>query len=213
MRYSATITDPHQPDAMPMWESFDHTEFADALQAAHAYIHATQPADRVVEEAPGVYGIWTSPPTSTRVATLVIEPTEEQQLRPRPPEGAYMPSPPPSVLFRPQRRGVLAKIFDRRRITPDIAPFRPQDGGVMRTPDGAVWIPDATPPVRPILGFVPRHAWQAHAMSSRSQVRTLAGYVEALSTELRRISPHLVADDRRRVLTLIGDAIVGDGTW
>ncbi|WP_459976636.1 hypothetical protein [Mycobacterium avium] len=61
---------------MPMWESVDHAEFADALQAAQAYIHATQPADRVVEEAPGVYGIWTSTPTSTRVATLVIEPPD-----------------------------------------------------------------------------------------------------------------------------------------
>lgn len=212
MRYSATITDPHEPDAMPMWESFDHSEFADALQAAQAYIHATQPADRVVEEAPGVYGIWTSPPTSTRVATLVIEPTEEQHRRPRPSDGAYRPSPPP-LLFRPQRRGVLAKIFDRRRILHDIAPFRPQDGGVMRTRDGAVWIPEATPPVRPILGFVPRHAWQAHAMSSRSQVPSLAGYVEALCTELRRISSHLAAEERRRVLTLIGDGIVGDGTW
>lgn len=69
---SATITDPHETDAMPMWESFDHAEFADALRAAQAHLHATQPADRVIEEAPGVYGIWTSPPTSTRVATLVI---------------------------------------------------------------------------------------------------------------------------------------------
>ena len=42
MCYSATITDPHEADAMPMWESVDHAEFADALQAAQAYIHATQ---------------------------------------------------------------------------------------------------------------------------------------------------------------------------
>ena len=112
-----------------------------------------------------------------------------------------------------QRRGLLATIFDRRRIVRDIAPFRPYDGGVMRTRDGAVWIPDDAPPVRPILGLVPRHAWQDHAMSSRSQVRALARYIEALSTELRRASTHLATDDRRRVLTLIGDAIIGDGTW
>jgi hypothetical protein len=70
--YSAIITDPHEADAMPMWESFDHADFDDALQAAQAHIRATQPGDRIVDEGHGVYAIWSSTVPSTRVATLVI---------------------------------------------------------------------------------------------------------------------------------------------
>jgi hypothetical protein len=73
MTYSATITDPHAPDAMPMWESFDHADPAAALQAAHTYIHAAQPADRIIDEGHGVYAILTGAKPAERVATLVID--------------------------------------------------------------------------------------------------------------------------------------------
>ena len=76
MSYSATITDPHEPDAMPMWESLDHADFADALQAAQTYIHATQPGDRLVEDRHGSYAIYSGTPPFTRVATLTIAPTD-----------------------------------------------------------------------------------------------------------------------------------------
>lgn len=73
MSYTATITDPHDPDAMPMWESFDHPDPADALQAAHTYIHAAQPADRIIDEGHGTYAILTGTTPAQRVATLVID--------------------------------------------------------------------------------------------------------------------------------------------
>lgn len=79
MSYTATITDPYDDDGMPMWESFDHADVNDALHAAQTYVHATQPADRIVGEGHGVYAIWTSPAPSTRVATLVIAPTEDRR--------------------------------------------------------------------------------------------------------------------------------------
>ena len=129
--------------------------------------------------------------------------------------GAYWAPPPPmpALSSPPLWERLLAKVFDRRRVLRDVAPFRPQDGGVMRTPDGAVYVPDITPPVRPILGFIPRHFWQCHGMANRSQIQALSRYVEALSTELRSVATHLADDDQRRVLTLIGDATIGDGTW
>ncbi|KIU14598.1 MULTISPECIES: hypothetical protein [Mycolicibacterium] len=126
------------------------------------------------------------------------------------------PFPPPPGFPAP-RTGIieklLARVFDRRRIGHDVAPYRPQDGGVMRTSDGAVYIPEATPPVLPIMGFTPRHTWRQHAMANRSQIQALDRYVNALSTELRSASTHLPAADRQRVLTLIGDTTTGDGTW
>ncbi len=71
--YSATITDPQDPDAMPMWESFDHPAIQDALQAARTYIHTAQPSDRLVDEGHGVYAIWTGTGrTSRQVGMLVI---------------------------------------------------------------------------------------------------------------------------------------------
>lgn len=73
MSYSATIRDPHDPDAMPMWESSDHPDQTAALQAAQTYIHATQPADRIVNEGHGVYAILAGATPAQRVATLVID--------------------------------------------------------------------------------------------------------------------------------------------
>lgn len=77
MTYSATITDPHDPDAIPMSESFDHADRAAALQAAHTYIHATQPADRIIDEAHGVYAVLTGATPAERVATLVIDEVDD----------------------------------------------------------------------------------------------------------------------------------------
>lgn len=78
MSYTAIITDPHDPDAMPMWESFEHTDIQDALQASRAYIHAAQPGDHIADDGDGTYAIRSGPAaTSTRVATLVIAPTDE----------------------------------------------------------------------------------------------------------------------------------------
>lgn len=88
MSYTATIVDPHDADAMPMWESFDHADLDVALQAAQTYIHATQPGDRLFGEGHGVYAIWIGPAPSTRVATLVIAPTDDHQSRARSQEGA-----------------------------------------------------------------------------------------------------------------------------
>lgn len=88
MSYTATITDPHDADAMPMWESFDNTDLDDALRAAQTYIHATQPGDRIVDEGDGVYAIWTGPAPSTRVATLVIAPTDNHHAQALPQAGA-----------------------------------------------------------------------------------------------------------------------------
>jgi hypothetical protein len=79
MSYAATISDPNQPDAMPMWESFDHASAAGAYAAAQTHIHATEPGDRVVDEGDGVYFIWAADPNArpAHVATLVIAPTDE----------------------------------------------------------------------------------------------------------------------------------------
>lgn len=77
MSYTATITDPHDADAMPLWESFDHVDGADALRAAQTYVHATQPGDRIADAGQGTYAIWSGPAPATRVATLVITTTDE----------------------------------------------------------------------------------------------------------------------------------------
>lgn len=83
MSYTAVITLPHDADAMPMWESLGHAEAADALEAAHVHIRATQPDDRIVDEGSGVYGVWSGRASSTRVATLIITPTDDHHPRER----------------------------------------------------------------------------------------------------------------------------------
>lgn len=80
MSHTVTITDPRQPDAMPMWESFDHATADDAYRAARTHIEAAQPDDRIVDEAHGVYSVWNAagdrPPT--HVATIVIAPGDDR---------------------------------------------------------------------------------------------------------------------------------------
>jgi hypothetical protein len=79
MSYTATISDPHEPDAMPMWESFDHPTFDDAYRAGQAHVQAAQPGDRIVDEGHALYAIWGADRTArcTHVATLVIAPTDD----------------------------------------------------------------------------------------------------------------------------------------
>jgi hypothetical protein len=79
MSYTATISDPNEPDAMAMWESFDHPSDAAAYRAAEGYVRSTQPGDRIVTEGDGVYSIWSAGDTAARahVATLVIAPADQ----------------------------------------------------------------------------------------------------------------------------------------
>lgn len=77
--YSATIIDPIDVDAPPMWESFGHATPGAALTAAQAYIHAAQPDDRVVDEGEGIFGVFSGTTSSTRVATLAIAADERQE--------------------------------------------------------------------------------------------------------------------------------------
>jgi hypothetical protein len=79
MSYTATISDPNQPDAMPMWESFDHPSADHAYGAAQAHVHLTQPADRIADDGHGVYAIWGADTDGrwTHVATLVIAANDE----------------------------------------------------------------------------------------------------------------------------------------
>ena len=106
MSYSATITDPHEPDAMPMWESFDHPNLDDALQAARAHIHATQPDDVIVDEGHGGYAIWTGPASAARVAVLVIAPTDDsrsqESANPTSSAHRHPPSPVPIAIPHPR---------------------------------------------------------------------------------------------------------------
>lgn len=83
MSHTVTIIDPHEPDAMPMWESFDHATAEDAYRAAQTHIEATQPDDRIVNQGDGVYAVLTgADPNATRVATIVISPGEEPDAAP-----------------------------------------------------------------------------------------------------------------------------------
>jgi hypothetical protein len=78
MSYTATVNDPHQPDAMPMWESLDHATVDDAYRAAQTHIQATEPDDRIVDQGHGVYVVWTVDDNqlAIHVATLVIAPSD-----------------------------------------------------------------------------------------------------------------------------------------
>ena len=80
MSYTATISDPNEPDAMPMWESFDHPSAADAFAAAQTHIHATQPGDRFVDQGHGVYSVRAADTHArpAHVATLVIAATDDR---------------------------------------------------------------------------------------------------------------------------------------
>jgi hypothetical protein len=84
MSHTVTINDPHQPDAMPMWESFDHATAEDAYRAAQTHIETTQPGDRIVDQSPGVYGVWTAAGDrpATHVATIVIGPSDDRHADP-----------------------------------------------------------------------------------------------------------------------------------
>jgi hypothetical protein len=72
---------------------------------------------------------------------------------------------------------ILQLTCSTRRL-PDIAP-RKQDG-VMRWPNGDVWIPEPTPPQRSgLFGRPTQLDWQAHTLAAAAQVLALA-----------RLTPH-----------------------
>jgi hypothetical protein len=78
-----TVTDPHEPEAMPFWESFDHATAEDAYRAARNHIEATQPRDRIIGQADGVYAVVSAADlNATRVATVVISPGEDPDAAP-----------------------------------------------------------------------------------------------------------------------------------
>ncbi|HEX7824705.1 MAG TPA: hypothetical protein VF477_07390 [Mycobacterium sp.] len=81
MTHTVTITDPREPDAMPMWESSDHATAEDAYRAAHDHIKAARPDDRIVSEGHGVYAVMTAAnPHATRVATIDISPDTDDDI-------------------------------------------------------------------------------------------------------------------------------------
>jgi hypothetical protein len=79
MKYTVTIYDVDQPDAMPLWESFGHNSFDEACRAAQNHIDETRPGDRLVPQGHGEYAIWATDHDAqpTHVATVVIEPGDE----------------------------------------------------------------------------------------------------------------------------------------
>ena len=79
MKYTVTIYDVDQPDAMPLWESFGHNSFDEARRAAQNHIGQTRPGDRFVPQGHGEYAIWATDHGAqpTHVATVVVEPGDE----------------------------------------------------------------------------------------------------------------------------------------
>lgn len=78
MTHTATITEPAQSDAMPLWESFDHATAESAYAAARDHIAATQPDDRIVDQGGGVYAVLSGAGHGAeRVATVVISPGDD----------------------------------------------------------------------------------------------------------------------------------------
>jgi hypothetical protein len=84
MSYTVTINEPKHPDAMPMWESFDHATAEDAYRAAQTHIETAQPDDRIVDQGDGVYDVWTTAgeQPASHVATIVIAPSDDLYAEP-----------------------------------------------------------------------------------------------------------------------------------
>lgn len=83
MTHTVTITDPHDPDAMPLWESFNHATAEDAYRAARDHIAAAQPHDRIVGQTDGVYAVMSAADlNATRAATVVISPDDDPAAEP-----------------------------------------------------------------------------------------------------------------------------------
>lgn len=65
------------------------------------------------------------------------------------------------------------QLLRRDRVLPDIAPHR--NDGVMRWPNGDIWIPEPTPPQRSgLFGRATQADWERHARAATAQVRALA---------------------------------------
>ncbi|OFJ50893.1 hypothetical protein [Mycolicibacterium grossiae] len=83
MTHTTTIADPHEPDAMPLWESFDHATAENAYAAARDHIAAAQPDDRIVDQGSGVYAVLSGADLgAAQVATIVISPDDETPAAP-----------------------------------------------------------------------------------------------------------------------------------
>ena len=79
MSFTATIIESGH-DHAPWWESFGHSDAQAAMQAARAHIGATQPGDRIDGgDGHGVHAIFAGPTSETRVATLVIAATDDDE--------------------------------------------------------------------------------------------------------------------------------------
>jgi hypothetical protein len=83
MTHTATIIDPLEPDAMPLWESFDHATAENAYAAARDHIAAARPDDRIVDQGDGVYAVLSGAGHgSAQVATVVISPGDDTPAAP-----------------------------------------------------------------------------------------------------------------------------------
>ncbi|BBZ31307.1 hypothetical protein MMAD_56020 (plasmid) [Mycolicibacterium madagascariense] len=83
MTYTASITEPAESDAMPLWESFDHATAENAFDAARRHIAAAQPFDRIVDLGGDVYAVLSGAGHGAeRVATVVISPGDDAPAAP-----------------------------------------------------------------------------------------------------------------------------------
>ena len=83
MTHTATITEPAQSDANPLWASFDHATAEDAYAAARDRIAAARPDDRIVDQGDGVYAVLAGAGHGAeRVATVVISPGDDTPATP-----------------------------------------------------------------------------------------------------------------------------------
>lgn len=85
MNYIATITDIAEPDRMPLWESPEQPTAQSAYELAEHHIHRAQPDDVIAPlDGWGEYAIWsqTEGVRATRVATLTVTTTDDDQTRP-----------------------------------------------------------------------------------------------------------------------------------
>jgi hypothetical protein len=79
----------------------------------------------------------------------------------------------------------ITRLFNRGRRNQlrDIAPLR--EDGIMRWPNGDVWIPEPTPPWKTRrFGRPTRTDWRNHAIAGASQVRALAREAASLEREV-----------------------------
>ena len=84
MSYTATIKDPNNPGAKPMWESSDHATADSAYRAATAHLDTRGPGGSIADYGHGQYAIWGTDSTGRPkpIATLVIAATDRLEAVP-----------------------------------------------------------------------------------------------------------------------------------